>query len=60
MAKILSGKEAAADVRRRLQVEVASYGPKFKPGLTIVQVIVMVIYSKAENILPGWMTTTNK
>ena len=38
MAKILSGKDAAADIRQRLKVEVASYGPNFKPGLTIVQV----------------------
>ena len=53
MAKILCGKEAAADIRRRLQVEVASYGPTFKPGLTIVQVIVMVINSNVENIPPG-------
>ena len=41
MAKILSGKDAAADVRQRLKVEVASYGPNFKPGLTIVQVSTM-------------------
>ena len=38
MAKVLSGKDAAADIRQRLQAEVASYGPNFKPGLTIVQV----------------------
>ena len=38
MAKILSGKDAAADLRTRLQVEVASYGKSFKPGLTILQV----------------------
>ena len=39
MAKILSGKDAAADLRLRLQTEVASYGKSFKPGLTILQVI---------------------
>jgi hypothetical protein len=38
MAKVLSGKDAAADIRQRLQAEVASFGPNFKPGLTIVQV----------------------
>ena len=38
MAKVLSGKDAAADIRQRLQAEVASYGRNFKPGLTIVQV----------------------
>ena len=38
MAKILSGKDAASDIRQKLQEEVASYGPNFKPGLTIVQV----------------------
>ena len=40
MAKLLSGKDAAAEIRNRLQVEVASYGPTFKPGLTILQVCV--------------------
>ena len=38
MARILSGKEVASDIRQRLQVEVASYGKSFQPGLTIVQV----------------------
>ncbi len=38
MAKILSGKDAAADIRRKLQMEVASFGKQFVPGLTIVQV----------------------
>ena len=38
VARILSGKDAAADIRQRLQVEVASYGQSFQPGLTIVQV----------------------
>ena len=38
MAKILCGKEASAELRKNLQLEVSSYGPNFKPGLTIVQV----------------------
>lgn len=38
MAKILSGKEAAADIRQRLALEVTSFGRQFQPGLTIVQV----------------------
>ena len=38
VARILSGKDAAAEIRQRLQVEVASYGQSFQPGLTIVQV----------------------
>lgn len=37
-ARILSGKDAAAEIRHRLQVEVASFGKSFKPGLAIVQV----------------------
>jgi len=37
MAKILCGKEASAELRKNLQLEVSSYGPNFKPGLTIVQ-----------------------
>lgn len=38
MAQLLSGKDVATEIRHRLQVEVASYGQQFKPGLTIVQV----------------------
>lgn len=37
MAQILSGKDASSEIRRKLQVEVASYGTKFAPGLTILQ-----------------------
>ena len=44
MAKLLSGKDAAAEIRNRLQVEVASYGPTFKPGLTILQVCVCFFF----------------
>ena len=38
MTRILSGKDAAAEIRHKLKLEVASYGNGFKPGLTIVQV----------------------
>ena len=38
-AQIISGKDAAADISKQLQAEVASFGPSFKPGLTILQVI---------------------
>ena len=37
-ASILSGKVAAADIHQRLQVEVASFGSTFQPGLAIIQV----------------------
>ena len=37
-ASILSGKDAAADIHQRLQVEVASFGSTFQPGLAIIQV----------------------
>ena len=59
-AQILSGKEVAADMRQRLQVEVASYGQTFKPGLTIVQVRNKVLRLKPFNFQPfivhtgGW------
>jgi methylenetetrahydrofolate dehydrogenase (NADP+)/methenyltetrahydrofolate cyclohydrolase/formyltetrahydrofolate synthetase len=38
MAKVLSGKDASAQIRKKLQLEVASFGNNFVPGLTIVQV----------------------
>ena len=37
-ASILSGKDAAADIHQRLQVEVASLGSTFQPCLAIIQV----------------------
>ena len=38
MAEVLSGKDAACDLKKSLTSEVTSLGPDFKPGLTIVQV----------------------
>lgn len=37
-ASALSGKDEADDIHQRLQVEVASLGSTYQPGLAIIQV----------------------
>ena len=54
MAKILCGKEASAELRKNLQLEVSSYGPNFKPGLTIVQVCILHIVKIHIKISSTW------